>query len=429
MTTLTPEAHSKFSASASARWLACPGSMVLSKGLKDSGSKYARWGTAAHDLAAMALTESRPAAAYLGRRIAADHETLEVDPEMVNCVQPYLDLVTDLRDKLGATLLVEQRLDYGSYLDADGQGWGTGDAVLVTADEIIVVDLKTGRGEVVEAEDNTQLQLYALGALAKFGEYADFTSARVIICQPRVAGGTTEWTTAVQDLLAFGEQAKKAVVSVGRAEACAEQDAEWEAIFLNPGEKQCRWCKAAPTCPALRDVVSKTVFQAVPATVDEFDACVPNMLDEAAGMAPTEIADWLAAAMKKADLVETWLKAVRGEVERRMLAGETIDGFKLVQGRQGARNWTDEAAAEKLVRETFRLPVDDAYDKKLKSPTQMEKVLKDQPKRWQKLNSFIGRADGKISVAPATDKRPAVQVTPVVDDFADQSGSVENDFA
>lgn len=405
-----PDAHSKFSASASARWLACPGSMVLSKGAPRSSSKYSREGTAAHDLASQVLERNIPtAASRIGSRIPVEHETFEVDVDMASFVQVYVDLVRGLRDTLGATLLVEQKLDYGQYLGS-AQAWGTGDAVLITGDEIIVIDLKYGRGEQVEADSNTQLQLYALGALAKFGDYGDFETVRVIICQPR-AGGTSEWTTTVTDLLAFGEEAKHAVAKCEHAEQ-SKRDLEWEAVYLNPGEKQCRWCPAKAKCPELRNSVAQTVFMHTPATPEDFaDEVVPDKKH----IEPADDA-WLSAAMAKADLIEGWLKAVRAEVERRLLAGTPVEGWKMVKGKQGNRAWTSEEEAEAALK-SAKLKVDEMYSKKVISPTAAEKALADKPKVWAKIQPLIKRADAPLHVAPATDKRPAVDVTPVADEF------------
>ena len=118
----------------------------------------------------------------------------------------------------------------------------------------------------------------------------------------------------------------------------------------------------------------------------------------------------LAAAMSRVDLVEQWCKAIRAEVERRLLNAEPVPGFKLVEGRKSNRSWTDEAEAAKLLK-SFKLNRDQMYDWKLISPTSAEKVLKAEPANWKALNAVIHRADGKPSVASATDKRPEMVVS------------------
>lgn len=416
------DAHAKaYGASNSATWLPCPGSVALSEGKPGSSSSYAREGTAAHALAEMCLTQNKDAVAFIGDRIPVEHETIEADDDMARYVQEYVDLVRGLRDTLGATLLVEQRLQYGPLIGIEDpeSGWGTGDAVLLAGNEICIADLKFGRGEQVAAEGNTQLQLYALGAWNEYKDYGDFDTVRVIISQPR-NGGTSEWTISVADLLVFAEEAKAAVQKAEQARACEKRDAEWEAVYLNPGEKQCRWCKAKATCPELRNTVARTVFDTTPATPEDFEAYTSPVgikgmtLGQHVGMLPI---DWLAACMSKADLIEDWLTAIRAETERRLLAGEPVQGFKLVKGKQGNRAWASATEAEEALK-AARLKRDEMYDLKVISPTTAEKLLaKDKPRVWSKLQTLITRSDGKVHVAAATDPREAVVLQASADDF------------
>jgi hypothetical protein len=127
----------------------------------------------------------------------------------------------------------------------------------------------------------------------------------------------------------------------------------------------------------------------------------------------------LAVLMESVDLVEGWCKAVRAEVERRLLAGTAVPGYKLVRGRQGNSAFADEAAAEAMMK-TFRLKREEMYDFVLISPTSAEKLAADGvigKKQWPKLQEMIRRSDGKPSVAPASDKRPALVIGKVEDDF------------
>jgi hypothetical protein len=128
--------------------------------------------------------------------------------------------------------------------------------------------------------------------------------------------------------------------------------------------------------------------------------------------------NYLSMAMAKVGLVEDWCKGVRAEVERRLLAGQKIDGFKLVEGRKGNRKWANEAEVEALFK-SFRLRGDDMYDRSLISPTKAEKLFKNNPKRWEKVEALTSRSDGKPSVAFASDKRSAMTVQSVADDFSD----------
>ncbi|MNY33805.1 hypothetical protein D3C86_1681020 [compost metagenome] len=124
-------------------------------------------------------------------------------------------------------------------------------------------------------------------------------------------------------------------------------------------------------------------------------------------------------------MIEGFAKAVRAEVERRLLAGKFTDArYKLVEGRQGARSWTSYEQAEAALK-AMRLKVDQMYDFKLISPTTAEKVLKEaNPRKWNKLQPLISRSDGKPSVAPASDKRPALSMA-IAEQFEDLPAEVE----
>ena len=120
--------------------------------------------------------------------------------------------------------------------------------------------------------------------------------------------------------------------------------------------------------------------------------------------------------MAAVDLVEQWCKAVRAEVESRLLQGQEVPGYKLVQGKRGARAWTSAEEAEAILK-SMRLKQDEMYDLKLISPTTAEKVLKESPKRWNRIAPLISQSEGKPSVAPESDKRPALVLGAVEDDF------------
>ena len=121
-------------------------------------------------------------------------------------------------------------------------------------------------------------------------------------------------------------------------------------------------------------------------------------------------------------LIEDWLGDVRGRIEERLFAGASFASCKLVEGRRGARAWDDEDAAEALLKK-FQLKHDEMYNYKVISPTQAEK-LKDAkvigPRQWPQLQERIRQNEGKPSVAPAKDKRPALKLASV-DDFKDET--------
>lgn len=419
-----PAAHSKWSASGFEQKILCPGSHVLQQGLPNNGNAYSAEGTVAHQVLTWALQETRPATAYLGRVVEADGFKFEVDQNMADAVQVCIDYVTDLVGDDGI-LFADIRVNYSSYLDThEDEAWGTADVIVARGEELIVVDYKHGRGVEVSAEGNPQMSLYALGALQAYhGLVADFSRVRMAISQPRVKKAPSEYDLSVEELETWGRStARSAVATCKNAALIMTPEGSdypheaWEETFLRPGEKQCRFCKAKATCPALRDEVANTAFGALPASPDEFADCAVGKPSSATDKA------WLAACLSQADLIEDWVKSIRAEVERRLLAGQSVPGYKVVQGKRGSRQWTDPKEAEKLLRETFRLPIEKAFDLKLISPTSAEKLFKAGaigPRQWPKAQTLIVQKEGGPHVAPAADPRPALDIRPVEEDFED----------
>ena len=404
-------AHAKLSPSGAHRWMACPGSVVLEADYPDEGSSYAREGTVAHELAAGHLAAGWNLSDYVNEHWHGEEPDgttwkVLITQDMVDHVHDYAKLVREYA--AGGVLMVEQRLGIG-HVTGEEEAKGTSDVVIVKGGELIVMDLKFGMGVKVDATDNPQLQLYALGALNEFdGVLQDFHTVTMVIHQPRL-NHVSEYSIPVQDLHVFADKVRDAAGDV--AEALYVADIGMDS-YLNPGEKQCRFCKAKASCPALRAEVTEIVGGSDAATVDEFAQFLPDVPDAQTGD------NYLSIAMSKVGLVEDWCKAVRAETERRLLAGKAVDGWKLVEGRKGNRSWSDDAAAETLLK-SFRLRQEEMYDYKLINPTKAEKLLKDSPKRWAKLEELIARSEGKPSVARATDRRPALVVEPVSEDFRD----------
>lgn len=408
-------AHAKLSPSSAHRWMRCPGSVVLEAGLPDTGSSHAAWGTDAHELSAICLAEQTAPDAYRGRIMGLGNE---VDQDMLDCVQEYVDRVRDYA--LVGELMVEQRMPIG-HITGEPEAYGTSDAVVLCTDdeELQVHDLKAGRGVKVDADENEQLQIYALAALREFDMLAEWKTIRMVIHQPRL-GHVSEWDQSREDLEAFGKKVRQAAHLVEAAEFNVKGNApDFAEKYLMPGDKQCRFCKAKATCPALRGHVLTTVADDF---VDTTEPLAPQLAD-AAGLLGENDAAVLANCLGAVDTIEAWCKAVRAEVERRLLAGLPVPGFKLVQGRKGSRAWSDEATAEQTLK-AMRVKHDQMYDYKVISPTSAEKLAKAEvigPRQWPKLAELIVQSEGKPSVAPETDKRPALVVKPTADEFADET--------
>ena len=376
--------HAKLSPSSAVRWMTCPGSVALSEGIEDKSSSNADEGSMMHAMAAKCLATGADLLNYVG---TTDKETgLTLQDKHVADVQFYVDHVRDIVKATNGELRIEQRLPIGWMTGEEG-AHGTADAVIVTPDELIIVDAKFGFKE-VEAERNPQLLIYAAAAYDELKVAYDFERIRVVISQPRL-GAKPEYTCTAEELHDF-------VLSVIAASRAVDMDPE----KLVPSPKGCQWCRAKATCPALREDV-----------LADFDVVVPETAGE----------DDLARVMANADMIENWVKAVRAEVERRLLAGTPVRGYKLVQGKRGNRQWESPEVAESTLK-AMRIKHDMMYDYKLASPTSIEKLVKADeigPRQWTKIQALITQSAGQPSVAPESDKRPALVTSVDASEFDD----------
>ena len=394
--------HADLSPSGADGWMGC------AQWANNPGSTtYSRYGTACHDLAARMLSGGTTAHDHLGELIEVVEEdateVFAVDAEMIEIVHAYTLVVRDLATN--HALLVESPVPI-DHVTGEAGAEGTADAILLPHDseELIVIDLKTGRGHEVDALHNKQGLMYASGALALSRMAGhDIKRVRIVISQPRVSRTPSEWVVPVEHLAEFEATAAAAAQRHGKAEA-------------TPGEAQCRWCAKKATCQALAARVQGDVgamFDDLTATGKAADTKIADLVAQAD----------ISLALGAVDLIEDWCSAVRAEAHKRLLAGTAVTGFKLVAGKRGARDWVDAAAVEELLRKRFRLTIEQAFDLSLISPATAEKRLKDQPKRWAQLQSLISQSDGKPSVAPVSDKRPALEIKPIADLFNDETGA------
>lgn len=396
-----PDVHARLSPSAAHRWMRCPSSLAESENC-DTGerksSAYADEGTAAHQLAERVLREELLTAKELEGELA-DNGVL-YDEEMCEYVDKYVKAVREYSE--GHQLHIEQRVDF-SHAVGQPDCFGTSDAVVLTADglELQLHDLKFGRGVQVYAKENEQLMLYALGALRQFDLLGEIDTVRLVIHQPRLAH-LDEWTVSVTDLRKFAAEARAAAA---RAIDLADNGtAEHLLANYNAGAKQCKFCPVKATCPAQLKLAATSMGA-------RFDDLIGGNGKEEAEKAIVRTAqltnDELAALMPMLDTIVDWTKAVRAKVESELLAGREVKGFKLVEGKRGPRTWSNEQAVEEMLK-AMRFRNDEMYNMKLHTPTVIEKMLKDNPTRWNKVAEHITQSNGSPSVAPLSDKRPAL---------------------
>lgn len=397
---VVPKRHAMLSPSSADRWMTCPGSVRLSAGIEQPESEYAIEGTDHHEAAAVCLEQNLDARALIGGQLPSGAKLTEEGAEFI---QVYLDAVRGYAAAVKGTIAVEEEVPIG-WCTGEKDATGTADAVILSeGPEMIVVDFKYGRRVQVEAQDNRQLRMYAIGELEKHQLWDHYERVRTAIVQPR-AGGISEAVYTIKELRHFAEEVHTAALRVHKLRT--GKDIDVSNGTLVPSVDACRFCPARAICPALTKKVTEgmTLGFADETSIDQMRAGAPL----------TSEGDRLGQAMDLTDLMEIWLRAVRARVESELLSGKPITGkdgaYKLVLGRAGARKWTSEDHVEALC-DSLRLSNKERYDMKLISPTTAEKRFKkEHPKKWERFIAFITQAAPSKSVAAATDPRQAIVI-------------------
>lgn len=367
--------HALLSASSADRWLHCPPSARLcEKAEQEAASDYAAEGTDAHALCEYTLLKA------LGRKARDPTEDLGwYNAQMQDCADEYAEYVMGLYEtaKQSGTepaVLVEQRLDYSRYVQS---GFGTADCIIAADWKLHVVDFKYGMGIKVDAQENPQMMLYALGALEIFEGIYDTETVSMTIFQPRL-NNVSVWTISRDDLYTWAKNTLQPAAELA-----------WNGEGEQHGGRWCQFCRVKATCrerARLNLELAKYDFQDPPLLEDE------------------EISDIL----EKADALISWAKDVQEYALKEALGGHGWPGWKLVAGRS-ARKFRDEQAAAAAVQAAGY----DPYEQKMLSLTALERMLG--KKRFgELLNDYVYKPDGKPTLVPETDRRPTI--TPA-DDF------------
>jgi len=375
--------HALLGASSSARWLVCTPSARLEAMFPDEQSPYAAEGTIAHDLAESILRHKLE-----GKKAPKldDYST-----EMIEAVNRYVDIceekVNESRARSSdAEAMIEARLDFSRWVP---DGFGTGDMVIVADGILEVIDLKYGKGVPVSAIENTQMRLYALGAYDINEFLYDIKSVRMTIVQPRLDSISTD-EMALEELLDWGEEIKPIAQRAFRGEGeCTPCD-------------YCNFCKARHTCRALADTCLTAFYK---------DGGKLNQL-----LTDSEVSDIL--AMK--DLITKWIKGVYDFAYEKALAGEKQwPGFKLVEG-TSRRTITDPDAAAQTLLDNGYKEKDIFKPRELEGITNLQKVLgKKGVAKY--LEAYIDKPEGKPTLVPDSDKRPAINtVETMMNEFDDE---------
>lgn len=369
--------HALLSASGAHRWLECTPSAQLELQFPQSTSEYAEEGTAAHELCELT------ARYWLGEISEAEYENQRdelakgkyYNAEMQECANDYAKFVAEKTAAARETCedaftALEVRVDFSKYVK---DGFGTGDCIIVSDNVLEIIDFKYGKGVRVEAAGNPQMKLYALGAYLEYNTLFDIDSVRMTIFQPRLSGVQSSDEITVKELLEWAEKYVKP-----RAKLAYKGEGEFA-----PSEEVCKFCRAKAQCKARADKNLKLFDEA------------PDVLlltPEDAGK-----------ILEQAGDIQSWLADLESLVSFTLLAGQPVEGWKMVEGRSN-RRLADEL---KVVDAMKAAGYDESllYERKLITLTQMEKDF-GKKAIAETLGELIVKPQGKPTLAPAKDKRP-----------------------
>lgn len=369
--------HALLSASGAHRWLECTPSAQLELQFPQSTSEYAEEGTAAHELCELT------ARYWLGEISEAEYENQRdelakgkyYNAEMQECANDYAKFVAEKTAAARETCedaftALEVRVDFSKYVK---DGFGTGDCIIVSDNALEIIDFKYGKGVRVEAAGNPQMKLYALGAYLEYNTLFDIDSVRMTIFQPRLSGVQSSDEITVKELLEWAEKYVKP-----RAKLAYKGEGEFA-----PSEEVCKFCRAKAQCKARADKNLKLFDEA------------PDVLL----LTPEDAGKILEQAVD----IQSWLADLESLVSSTLLAGQPVEGWKMVEGRSN-RRFADEL---KVVDAMKAAGYDESllYERKLITLTQMEKDFGKKAVA-ETLGELIVKPQGKPTLAPAKDKRP-----------------------
>jgi len=371
--------HALLSASGSERWLECPPSARLEEQFPKRSTSYADEGTAAHEVAELTtrywLAEINESAYENQLDELAKGEYYNT--EMQECANEYAQFIAKTllgARKICTDAIVELEVKSLDFSEWAVEGFGTGDCIIVADDVLEIIDFKYGKGVRVYAEGNTQMRLYALGAIKRYGDLYDIKQVRMTIMQPRITAEPSTDELTVTALIDWAENYVKP-----RAALAFEGEGDF-----NPGENTCKFCRAKEQCRA-RAEKNLALF-------DETPDIETITVDEAGEI------------LKKAGDIKTWLTDLENLITRSLFDGTAVDGWKLVEGRS-IRKFTDSLkVAEAMINAGYDEAV--IYERNLITLTNMEKSF-GKKNVGEILGDLIYKPPGNPTLAPAKDKRPA----------------------
>ncbi len=371
--------------SGSSRWLQCPASVRMTKNAPHTTNPAAELGTAVHEIGELCLSKGLEPDSFIGESIHYH----EVTPKMAEDAKYYVDYVRSLLTDT-SELFVETKLNL--EMIAEGT-FGSADAIVITDETLHVIDYKNGRGH-VNPVNNTQGQLYALGAYYEHSLFYDFEKVAIHIVQPNSSQGkhATSWEISIDQLLEFEQYAHT------QAQLALTDDAPF-----CPSQTACQWCEYASECKAVYDWTMEIKDTPMPDLTND-DEVTLNM-----------VADLLEHKKLIVEMFKKYEARILGALED----GIKVKGWKLV-GKRANKKWVNEIEAyEKLIR-WFKQ--DEFTTRKLSTPTQVIALMgKEVSTRKKNVFETLWEVpEVSNTLAPESDKRPAVEVTDGMEDISEE---------
>ena len=376
---MPPSKHALLSASSSHRWLNCNPSARLEQEFADQETEAAAEGTAAHALAEHKL---RKALKMRTKKPISKYDSDEMDAYTDGYVEFVLEQMAEAKkDCKDPLILVEQKLDFSCFVP---DGFGTGDCIIIADKTLHIIDLKYGQGILVEAEGNPQMMLYALGALRLFDSLYDIETVSMTIYQPRRENVST-WSILVEALMEWTENTLKP-----KAELAFKGEGEFQ-----PGS-WCTFCKAAVKCRARAEAKLQLA---------QYEFAMPPLLTD------EEIEDILV----RLDDLTKWANEIQAYAQSAAINhGKSWRGFKLVESRTN-RKYTDEEAVAQAAKNAG---YHDIYKHSLITISEMERLM-GKKTFAEVLGALVIKPQGKPTLVPASDKRPAITSSGANQDFTE----------
>lgn len=371
-----PGEHSPLGPSSADRWINCPASVKATEGMPDKQSVFAAEGSAAHFIADLAVRSRVPAATYIGDIIAVGEHKFGVTAEWAAHIQDFLDWCAEIQGEHYS----EMRLHFDRWVPG---GFGTTDRVIFRDSQCWLRDLKFGTGVQVFAKDNAQLMLYALGVLDSFDWAYNVEGFHLGIGQPRL-DHKDEWFITTSDLLSWAAQTLPAAV----------QNVNLGKPFKAGSWCSKNFCKIRTSCRHRAEQLTKDII------FEDLDKSI--VMPE-----PSAIHIDRSKYLGLIPLLKTWIADLERGAVADLIAGKSIPGWKLVEGRSN-RAWSNPDGVAK------RISPDDAFEKSLRSPAQLEKLL-GKPRFAKILGDLVHKPPGKPTLAPGSDPRDEMDTTSQVD--------------